>query len=100
MLRQAAIPVGLLVAGIVVLIAGGGSTGTQAAAFALIGVACVVAVSLVFLAIGRSEDEARAAEERERAARKPQPTTEPPSESPEHVEARRRRRPMPPRRPE
>jgi len=46
MLRQAAIPVGLFVIGIVVLIAGGGSTGTQAAAFALVGVACVVAVSL------------------------------------------------------
>jgi uncharacterized membrane protein YuzA (DUF378 family) len=93
MLRQAAIPVGLLVVGIVVLIAGGGSTGTQAAAFALIGIACVVAVSLTFLAIGRSEDEARAAEE---AARRP---PEPPPAGPEHDEARRRRRPMPPRRP-
>jgi uncharacterized membrane protein YuzA (DUF378 family) len=91
MLRQAAIPVGLLVVGIVVLIAGGGSTGTQAAAFALIGIACVVAVSLTFLAIGRSEDEARAAEE---AARHPEPPA-----GPEHDEARRRRRPMPPRRP-
>ena len=91
MLRQAAIPVGLLVVGVVVLIAGGGSTGTQAAAFALIGVACVVAVSLVFLAIGRSEDEARAAEQR---AREPEPP-----EGPEHEDARRRRRPMPPRRP-
>ena len=94
MLRQAAIPVGLLVVGIVVLIAGGGSTGTQAAAFALIGIACVVAVSLTFLAIGRSEDEARAAEE---AARHPE-HPEPPA-GPEHDEARRRRRPMPPRRP-
>ena len=92
MLRQAAIPVGLLIVGIVVLIAGGGSTGTEAAAFALIGVACVVAVSLTFLAIGRSEDEARAAEEREREP------PEPPK-GPEHEEARRRRRPMPPRRP-
>jgi hypothetical protein len=93
MLRQAAIPVGLFVIGIVVLVAGGGSTGTQAAAFALVGVACVVAVSLTFLAIGRSEDEARAAEE---AARKDR---EPPPAGPEHEEARRRRRPMPPRRP-
>jgi uncharacterized membrane protein YuzA (DUF378 family) len=92
MLRQAAIPVALFVIGIVVLIAGGGSTGTQAAAFALVGIACVVAVSLTFLAIGRSEDEARAAEE---AARNP----EPPPPGPEHEEARRRRRPMPPRRP-
>jgi uncharacterized membrane protein YuzA (DUF378 family) len=94
MLRQAAIPVGLLIVGIVVLIAGGGSTGTQAAAFALIGIACVVAVSLTFLAIGRSEDEARAAEERARAPREPEPPA-----GPEHEEARRRRRPMPPRRP-
>jgi uncharacterized membrane protein YuzA (DUF378 family) len=92
MLRQAAIPVGLLVVGIVVLVIGGGSTGTQAAAFALIGVACVVAVSLAFLAIGRSEDEARAADERARQDR------EPPA-GPEHEEARKRRRPMPPRRP-
>jgi uncharacterized membrane protein YuzA (DUF378 family) len=93
MLRQAAIPVGLLIVGIVVLVVGGGSTGTQAAAFALIGIACVVAVSLTFLAIGRSEDEARAAEE---AARRP---PEPGPPGPEHEEARRRRRPMPPRRP-
>jgi uncharacterized membrane protein YuzA (DUF378 family) len=93
MLRQAAIPVGLFVIGIVVLIVGGGSTGTQAAAFALVGVACVVAVSLTFLAIGRSEDEARAAEEAAREQR------EPPPAGPEHEEARRRRRPMPPRRP-
>jgi len=92
MLRQAAIPVGLFVVGIVVLIAGGGSTGTQAAAFALIGIACVVAVSLTFLAIGRSEDEARAEEERLRNP--PEPPV-----GPEHDEARRRRRPMPPRRP-
>jgi uncharacterized membrane protein YuzA (DUF378 family) len=93
MLRQAAIPVGLLVVGIVVLVVGGGSTGTQAAAFALIGVAGVVAVSLAFLAIGRSEDVARAAEERARQDR------EPPPSGPEHEEARKRRRPMPPRRP-
>jgi uncharacterized membrane protein YuzA (DUF378 family) len=95
MLRQAAIPVGLLVVGIVVLVAGGGSTGTDAAAFALIGIAGVVAVSLTFLAIGRSEDEARAAEER---AREPRAEPEPPA-GPEHEEVRRRRRPMPPRRP-
>jgi uncharacterized membrane protein YuzA (DUF378 family) len=93
MLRQAAIPVGLFVIGIIVLVVGGGSTGTQAAAFALVGVACVVAVSLTFLAIGRSEDEARAAEEAAREQR------EPPPAGPEHEEARRRRRPMPPRRP-
>jgi uncharacterized membrane protein YuzA (DUF378 family) len=94
MLRQAAIPAGLFVAGIIVLVAGGGSTGTQAAAFALVGIACVVAVSLTFLAIGRSEDEARAAEERAREPREPEPPA-----GPEHEEARRRRRPLPPRRP-
>jgi uncharacterized membrane protein YuzA (DUF378 family) len=96
MLRQAAAPVGLLVVGIVVLIAGGGSTATEAIAFALIGIACVVALSLVFLAVGRSEDEQRAAEA---AAREPQPPPADPHTPPAHEEARKRRRPMPPRRP-
>jgi hypothetical protein len=94
MLRQAAAPVGLLVIGIVVLIAGGGSTATEAVAFALVGIACVVALSLVFLAVGRSEDEERAAAA---AALKPPP--EEPHTPPPHDDARRRRRPMPPRRP-
>jgi hypothetical protein len=95
MLRQAAAPLGLLVAGVVLLIAGGGSIATQAAAFALIGVACVVAVSLTFLAIGRAEDAERAA-----AAKPPEP--EPESPPPPHDEGRpatKRRRPLPPRRP-
>jgi hypothetical protein len=39
-------------------------------------------------------DEARAAEERAREPREPEPPA-----GPEHEEARRRRRPMPPRRP-
>jgi hypothetical protein len=94
MLRQAAIPLVLFVAGLVVLIAGGDSTPTEAAAFALIGVACVVAVSLVFLAIGRSEDAAREAEERAR-----RPPERPHPGPPDHDEAHRRRRPLPPRRP-
>ena len=94
MLRQAAAPVGLLVIGIVVLIAGGGSTATEAIAFALIGIACVVALSLVFLAVGRSEDAERAAAA---AAREPPPKD--PHAPPPHDEARRRRRPPPPRRP-
>jgi uncharacterized membrane protein YuzA (DUF378 family) len=92
MKRQIAVPVGLLVAGIVVLLIGDGSTAGQATAFALIGVACVIAVSLAFLAIGRSEDAAREAESRARS------DPDPPS-GPEHEEARKRRRPMPPRRP-
>jgi hypothetical protein len=94
MLRQAAAPVALLVAGIVVLIAGGGSTATQATAFALIGVACVVAVSLAFLAVGRAEDA-----EREAALKEREPRDEPPPEPPAHDDARKRRRPLPPRRP-
>jgi uncharacterized membrane protein YuzA (DUF378 family) len=96
MLRQAAAPLGLLIAGIVVLIAGGGSTATQAVAFALIGVACVIAVSLAFLAVGRAEDAERAA-----AAKPPEPEPEPPREAPHHDErpALKRRRPRPPRRP-
>jgi hypothetical protein len=97
MMRQAAIPAALLVVGIVVLIAGGGSTATQAAAFALIGVACVVAVSLTFLAVGRAEDREREEAMRARHVSKPEP--EEPPQPPKHEEARRRRRPMPPRRP-
>jgi len=95
MWRQISGPAALVVVGIAVLIAGGGSTATQAIAFALIGVACVVALSLVFLAVGRSEDAERAAA----AAAPPPPEPEPPAEPPAHEDARRRRRPMPPRRP-
>jgi hypothetical protein len=93
MWRQIAGPVALVVVGIAVLIAGHGSTAGQAVAFALIGVACVIALSLVFLAVGRSEDAERAA-----SAPPPPPPAEP-SGPPAHEEARRRRRPMPPRRP-
>jgi hypothetical protein len=88
MLRQAAAPVGLILAGIVVLLATHSSTVGIAAATMLIGSACVVAVSLVFLAVGRSEDA-------ERASRQPPP---PPSD-PHEGEAARRSRPRPPRRP-
>jgi hypothetical protein len=89
MLRQAAAPVGLTLAGIVVLLATHSSTAGIAAATMLIGCACVVAVSLVFLAVGRSEDA-------ERAARQPPP---PPPADPHEGEAARRSRPRPPRRP-
>jgi hypothetical protein len=89
MLRQAAVPVGLILAGIVVLLITGGSTAGTAAATLLIGIACVIAVSLVFLAVGRSEDA-------ERASRQPPP---PPPSDPHEGEAARRSRPRPPRRP-
>jgi hypothetical protein len=88
MLRQAAVPVGLTLVGIVVLLATHSSTAGIAAATMLIGSACVIVVSLVFLAVGRSEDRDRAA-----AAAPP-----PPSE-PSEGEAARRSRPRPPRRP-
>ena len=65
----------------------GDSTALKATAFALFGVACVIAVSLVFLAVGKAEDA-----EREAARPKPPP-------DPHAGEAARRSRPRPPRRP-
>jgi hypothetical protein len=88
MLRQAAAPVGLILVGVVVLLLTHSSTVGIAAATMLIGTACVVAVSLVFLAVGRSEDA-------ERAASAPPP----PAPDPHEGEAARRARPRPPRRP-
>jgi uncharacterized membrane protein YuzA (DUF378 family) len=83
---QIAAVVGLLVVALVVFVVGGDSTAAKAVAFALFGIACVVAVALVFLAIGRSEDA-------EREASKPKPP------EPHEGEAARRSRPRPPRRP-
>jgi hypothetical protein len=83
--------VGLAVAAIVVLVLAGGSIAGKGIALTLFGVACVVAVSAVFLAVGRSEDAERAAAE---AARKP-----PASDDPHPRPALDRRRPLPPRRP-
>lgn len=80
---------GLLLAAAATLALAGDSMAGKAVAFALFGVACVVAVSLVFLAIGRAEDA-------EREAAKPKP--EPPP-SPHAGEAARRSRQRPPRRP-
>jgi len=71
------------------LIFAGDSMVLKATAFAVFGVACVIAVSLVFLAIGRAEDA-------EREAAKPKP---PPPPDPHAGEAARRSRPRPPRRP-
>ena len=71
------------------LVFSGDSTTLKATAFAIFGVACVIAVSLVFLAIGKQEDA-----EREAARPKPEPP-----EDPHAGEAARRSRPRPPRRP-
>ncbi|MDA0165266.1 hypothetical protein OM076_33670 [Solirubrobacter ginsenosidimutans] len=78
---------GLLLAAAVLLAFAGDSVALKAVAIALFGVACVVAVSLMFFVVGRSEDE-------EREASKPTPPPDP------HAgEAARRSRPRPPRRP-
>jgi hypothetical protein len=78
----------LLVAAVAVLVTSGDSTAGKAVAMAFFGVASVVGISLVFLAIGRAEDA-----EREASAPKPPP------EDPHAGEAARRARPRPPRRP-
>jgi len=82
--------VGILIVAVAVLLLSGDSMAGKAVAFALFGIASVVAVSLVFLAIGRAEDA-----EREASAR-PKP---PPEPDPHAGEAARRARPRPPRRP-
>lgn len=103
MLRQAAAPLALALAGAVVAIVSGGSTAGTATALALVGLAAVLALSLVFFAVGKSEDD-------ERAARNPRPE-QPRGDGPPHAhtngdgnvplsDARKRRRPLPPRRPE
>jgi hypothetical protein len=84
--------VALLATAIAFVVFAGDSTTLQAIAVALLGVACVVAVSLVFFAIGKSEDEERA------AAQRPKEPPPPPAD-PHAGEAARRSRPRPPRRP-
>ncbi|MDQ3849477.1 MAG: hypothetical protein M3296_02520 [Actinomycetota bacterium] len=51
-----------LVAGLVVLVLAGGSAVGTAVGAGSIGIAAVLAISLVFYEVGRSEDRARAAE--------------------------------------
>jgi hypothetical protein len=87
-------PLALIVVAAAILVISS-STPARAVAFALFGVACVIAISLVFLAVGESEDAERAAEQ---AAR---PAPEKPPEKPREPErpAVARRRPRPPRRP-
>ena len=79
---------GLLLAAAACLAFAGDSVPLKAVAFALFGVACVIAVSLMFLAVGKAEDE-------EREASRPTP----PQPDPHEGEAARRARPRPPRRP-
>jgi hypothetical protein len=81
---------GLLFAAAACLAFAGDSVPLKAVAFALFGVACVIAVSLMFLYVGKAEDE-------EREASRPKP--EPPAPDPHEGEAARRARPRPPRRP-
>jgi hypothetical protein len=95
MWRQMTVPAGLALAGAVIVLLWD-STAGQAVAFALFGVGAVLAVSLVFLAVGRAEDEERAA-----AAKPPEPPEPPEPPPPPYHErpAVSRRRPRPPRRP-
>jgi hypothetical protein len=79
-------------AGLIVLAVAGDSTAGTGVAMSLLGVGCVLAVSMVFLAVGRSEDA-----EREASAAPPPP--EPAPEDPHPRPALDRRRPLPPRRP-
>lgn len=66
-MRQAAVPAALALAGAVVLVVTGSSTAGVVAATMLMGTAAVIAISLVFYAVGRSEDRERAAEAQRRA---------------------------------
>ena len=86
----------MVLAGLVVWILWSDSTVGQGVALSLVGIASVIAVSLVFLAVGRSEDAARAAEA---APPEPEGEAKPPAEDPHPRPALDRRRPMPPRRP-
>ena len=79
----------IAVAGIVVLLVAGDSVAGKAIAVSLLGVGSVLAISMVFLAVGRSEDA-----EREAAAAPPEPP-----DDPHPRPALDRRRPLPPRRP-
>src|SRR6201999_2177360 len=69
-LQMAAGPVALVVVAIVLLVVSS-STVARAVALTLFGIAGVIAVSLVFFAVGRSEDEERAAQEPPKPAPRP-----------------------------
>ena len=70
-MRQAAVPAALVVAGAVALLVTGSSTVGVVLATLFMGTAAVIALSLVFYAVGRSEDRERAREAEERARRGP-----------------------------
>ena len=86
----------MVVAGIVVWVLWSDTTAGMGIALSLVGIASVIAVSLVFFVVGQSEDTERAA-----AAAPPEPDAdeETPAEDPHPRPALDRRRPMPPRRP-
>jgi hypothetical protein len=66
-MRLWAVPAGLVLAGAVLLAVAGSSIAATVVAIVLMGSAAVIAVSLVFYAVGRSEDRER---EREAMARR------------------------------
>ena len=86
----------MVVAGIVVWVLWSDTTAGMGIALSLVGIASVIAVSLVFFVVGKSEDAERAAAE---APPEPAGDEEPPAEDPHPRPALDRRRPMPPRRP-
>ncbi len=86
--------VALMLAAVVVLVFAGDSVAGKGIALMLFGIGCVVAVSGVFWAVGRSEDEERAA-----ALAPPEPEEASVDEDPHPRPALDRRRPLPPRRP-
>jgi hypothetical protein len=95
-------PLALIVVAVALLVISS-STPARAVAFALLGIAGVVAISLVFLAVGQSEDAERAASRPPpEPETPPRPQAPPPEKHPPHEHERpalARRRPRPPRRP-
>ena len=88
----------MVVAGIVVWVLWSDTTAGMAIGLSLVGIASVIAVSLVFFMVGRSEDTERAAAAAA-AAPEPDADEEKPADDPHPRPALDRRRPMPPRRP-
>jgi hypothetical protein len=70
-MRLWAVPAGLVLAGAVLLAVAGSSIAATVVAIVLMGSAAVIAVSLVFYAVGRSEDREREATARRRSTRSP-----------------------------
>lgn len=95
--------VAMVIAGIVVWVLWSDSTAGEGIALSLVGIASVIAVSMVFFVVGRSEDAERAAEAAARDERQPAtddgPEAPDPSGEAHPRPALDRRRPLPPRRP-